>query len=127
MHTPQLEVDINTDCYNAANCVRQTVVAKLSSCWKGRPSFRRNYASLNESTKQHGRNLVGDTGDVSPHFFLFRFCIWRGFKNNSDVRHVLCEELFILDGWPHTASSCWNRVWCDIIDSVILHILASIK
>jgi len=65
----------------------------------------------------HGRNLVGDTGDVSPplfqtgghnmpcppHFFLFRFCIWRDFKNRSDVCHVLCEELFMLDGRPHIA------------------------
>ena len=34
-----------------------------------------------------------------PHFFLFRFCIWRGFKNKN-VCHVLCEELFMLDGKP---------------------------
>jgi len=34
---------------------------------------------------------------VSSHIFLFRFCIWRGFKNNSDVCHVLCEEFFMLD------------------------------
>ena len=58
----------------------------------------------------HGRNLVGDTGDVIPHFFrrgdiicyvppLFslRFCIWRGFKTKCDVCDVLCEELFMLD------------------------------
>jgi len=64
-----------------------------------------------------GENLVGDTGDVSPHFFrreghnmpcpthifLFRFYIWRGFKNKSDVCHVLCEELFMLDGRPYIA------------------------
>jgi len=41
------------------------------------------------------------------HFFLFRlgfrFCIWRGFKNKSDVCDVLCEELFMLDGKPYTA------------------------
>jgi len=42
---------------------------------------------------------------MSPHFFLFQFCNWRGFKNKSDVSHVLCEELFffILDGRPHVA------------------------
>jgi len=54
---------------------------------------------------------VGDTGHVSPHFFrrggynmpclphffLFRFCIWRGFKNKSDICYVLCEELYMLD------------------------------
>jgi len=64
----------------------------------------------------HGRNLMGDTGDMPPtfsgggdiichvpHFILFRFCIWRGFKNKSDVCHFLCEELFILDGRPHIA------------------------
>jgi len=52
----------------------------------------------------HGRNLVGDTGDVSRLFFgrgghnmpcsptfCFRFCIWKGLKNESDVCHVLCE------------------------------------
>jgi len=32
-----------------------------------------------------------------PDIFLFRFCIWRGFKNKSDVCHVLCEELSTLD------------------------------
>jgi len=40
-----------------------------------------------------------------PYFFLFRFCSWRGFKNKSDVCHVLCEELFffMLDVRPHIA------------------------
>jgi len=32
-----------------------------------------------------------------PHIFQFKFCIWRGFKNKSDVCHVLCEELIMLD------------------------------
>jgi len=32
-----------------------------------------------------------------PPTFLFRFYIWRGFKNKSDVCHVLCEDLFMLD------------------------------
>jgi len=31
------------------------------------------------------------------HLFLFRFFIWRGFKNKSDVCRVLCEELFVFD------------------------------
>jgi len=39
---------------------------------------------------------------MSPHFFLFTFCIWRGFKNKSDVCHVLCEELFMLHGRLHS-------------------------
>ena len=34
---------------------------------------------------------------------FFRSYIWRGFKNKSDVCHVLCEELFMLDGRPHIA------------------------
>ena len=34
---------------------------------------------------------------MCPHFFLFLFCIWKDFKNKSDVCHVLCEELFMLD------------------------------
>jgi len=33
---------------------------------------------------------------MSPHIFS-TFCIWRGFRNESDVCHVLCEELFMLD------------------------------
>ena len=37
---------------------------------------------------------------MSPHFFLFRFCIWRGFENESDVCHALCEELLLSDGRP---------------------------
>jgi len=39
---------------------------------------------------------------MSPHFFLFRFCIWRGFKNKSVVCHVLCEELCMVDARPHS-------------------------
>ena len=38
-----------------------------------------------------------------PPFLLFRFCIWRGFKNKKVVRHVLCEELFTLGGRPYIA------------------------
>jgi len=62
-------------------------------------------------TSSHGRNFVGsrgtcpptfsDGGDIichAPPFFLFRLYIWRGFKNKSDVCHVLCEELFMLGG-----------------------------
>ena len=58
----------------------------------------------------HGRKLLGDTGDVSPHFFRrgdiichvpplcsLRVCIWRGLKTKCDVCHVLCEEFVILD------------------------------
>jgi len=40
-----------------------------------------------------------DGGDILchvPHFFLFKFCVWRGFENKNDVCHVLCEELFML-------------------------------
>jgi len=29
--------------------------------------------------------------------FLFRFCIWKGSKNISDVCHILREVLFMLD------------------------------
>ena len=59
-----------------------------------------------------------DGGDVSPHFFrrgghnmpcpshffLFRFFIWRGFKSKSGVCHVLCEELFMINGRPYIAN-----------------------
>jgi len=33
---------------------------------------------------------------VPPHF-IFRFCIWRGFKTKSYVCHMLCEEIFMFD------------------------------
>jgi len=75
--------------------------------------------------------FVGHEGRVPPHFqtgghnmpchpqfFLFRFCIWRGFKNKSDICHVLCEELFMLDGRPHIAkfmlkqSFLWYHWFC---------------
>ena len=63
-----------------------------------------------DSSAAHERNLVGDTGDVYPHFFrraghnlsctptVFSYgFIWRGFKTKCDVCHVLCEEFFIFD------------------------------
>jgi len=66
---------------------------------------------------------------MSPHFFLSRFCIWRGFKNQSDVCHVSCKELFMSDGrLDHTKPSwCCNRVWYGITDSVSLQILIPMK
>jgi len=32
-----------------------------------------------------------------PYVFLFKFFIWRGFTNESDVCPVLCETLCMLD------------------------------
>ena len=40
---------------------------------------------------------------LCPPTFFSKFCIWRRFKNKSDVCHVLCEELFKLDSRPHIA------------------------
>jgi len=37
---------------------------------------------------------VGIYHIMCPPIFLIRFCMWRGFKNKSDVS---CEELFMLD------------------------------
>ena len=34
---------------------------------------------------------------MSPPLFLFRFFIWRSSENKSDVCHVLCEVLIMLD------------------------------
>jgi len=48
------------------------------------------------------------------HFFLFRFWIWRGSKNKI-VCHVLCEELFILDGRPHIAKLMLKLSWVSLI------------
>jgi len=55
-----------------------------------------------------------------PHFFLIWFRNWKGFKNKSDVCHLLCEELFffMLDGRPHIAklmlkqSLVWYHWFC---------------
>ena len=52
-----------------------------------------------------------------PSLFSLRVCIWRGFKTKCDVRHVLCEEFFILD-----VTHCYvdvDRAWCGITDSDI--------
>ena len=46
---------------------------------------------------------MGDTEDMSHPLFFLRFCVWRGFKNRSDVCHVLCEEIFMLEGRLHIA------------------------
>ena len=40
---------------------------------------------------------VGIYYAMSPHIFLFKFCIWRDFKKESGLCHVLCEEIFMLD------------------------------
>ena len=38
---------------------------------------------------------------MSHTFFSLGF-VFGGFKNKSDVCHVLCEELFMSDGRPHS-------------------------
>ena len=77
--------------------------------------------------RNHGRNLVGDTGmcvpnfvirwgynmPCPPHFSLFWFCILRGFKNKSDVCLVLCEELFMLDQWFPNWGKLPPEIICD--------------
>jgi len=78
-------------------------------------------------------------GEVSPrqwgynmpcpfHFFLSRFCIWSGFKNKSDVCHVLCEELYMLNGRPHIAKLMLNERDFGVVSLILLfYILASMK
>jgi len=90
-------------------------------------------------TLDHRRNLVGDTGDVSPRLFrwrdiichvpplfLFRFCIWRNSKNKSDVGHVLRETLFMLNA-TYSQVDFETEFGVVSLDSVSLSILASIK
>ena len=95
-----------------------------------------------EIQSSHGRNVVRDTKDVSPplfqtggiichvppHFFLFRVCIWWGFKNKSDVCHVLCDELFMLDDRPHIAMLMLKQKF-GVVSLILLvyKFLASIK
>jgi len=53
-----------------------------------------------------------------PHIFIFRSCVWRGFKNKSDACHVLCEELFMLNVTHNQLML--KQVWCGITDSDIV-------
>jgi len=75
----------------------------------------------------HRRNLVGDTGDVSGDpLFLLRFCIWRSSKYKSDVCHVLCEVLIMLDV-THSQVDAETEFGVVLLDSVSLSVIASIK
>jgi len=74
-------------------------------------------------------------GDIICHvppLFLFRFCIWKGFKNKSDVCHIFCEELFMLDGRPYIAklmlkqSLVWYHWFCLFINFSFDKIIFSI-
>ena len=76
----------------------------------------------------HGHNWVEDMEDVSPtssgggditcyvspHIFLFWFCIQKGFKNKNDICYIFFEELFMLNGRPHIAKLMLKQslVWC---------------
>jgi len=40
---------------------------------------------------------------ATPTFFSLDFVFGEVSKNKSDVCHVFCEELFMLDGRPHKA------------------------
>ena len=44
-----------------------------------------------------------------PPTFFSKFCIRKGFKNKSEVCHVLCEELFKLDSKPHIPKLMWKQ------------------
>jgi len=81
----------------------------------------------------------GVTGDVYPTFsgggdiicdvpplFLFRFCSWRSSKNKSDVCHVLCEVLIMLDV-TNSQVDVETEFGVVLLDSVSLSVIASIK
>jgi len=61
-----------------------------------------------------------------PPLFLFRICIWRSSKNKSDVCHVLCEVLFMLDV-THSQVDVETEFGMVSLESVSLPILASVK
>ena len=77
----------------------------------------------------HGRNLVRDTGDVSPHFFrrgdikchvrptFFSLGFVFGEVSKIKVMFVtFCVKSFSCWMVGHTYPSwCWNRVWCATI------------
>ena len=82
---------------------------------------------------------MGETRHVSPHFFrwediichvpplfLFTFYIQRSSKYKSDVCHILCEVLFMLDV-THSQVDVETEFGVVSLDSVSLSILASIK
>jgi len=63
---------------------------------------------------------------MSPQLFCFRFCIWRCSKNKSDVCHVLCEVLIMLDV-THSQVDDETEFGVVLVDSVSLSVIASIK
>ena len=63
---------------------------------------------------------------MSLPLFLFRFCIWRSSKNKSDVCHVLCEVLIMLDV-THSQVDVETEFGVVLLDSVSLSAIASIK
>jgi len=69
-----------------------------------------------------GRDIICDV----PPLFLFRFCIWRSSKNKSDVCHVLCQVLIMLDV-THSQVDVETEFGVVLLDSVSLSVIASIK
>jgi len=84
----------------------KTIVTPMGAIWWG----------TRETCPPHFFRQGEHNMSCPAHLFLFRFCIWRGFKNKSDVCHVLWEELFMLNGRWHIAnlmlkqSLVWQ--WC---------------
>jgi len=107
-------------------------VWKLPFCGHRTINLTQNWVSFANPCINHERNVVGDAGTCPPHFFrrwghnmpcpphffLFTFCISSGFKNKSDACHVLCEELFMLNGRPYIVklmlkqSLVWYHWFC---------------
>jgi len=59
--------------------------------------------------------------------FLFWFRIWRGFKNKSDLCHVLCEKLFMLDVTHSSRFDVESEFVVAPLILIFLQILAPIK
>jgi len=102
---------------SAASLVREPCVESLS------PHCLEDMKTWAQFDGGHGERIphtFSDGGDIICHvppLLLFRFCIWRGFKNKV-MLVTLCEELFMLDGRPHIGrlmlkqSLVWYHWFC---------------
>ena len=80
----------SVDTHRIMSSGNRTILSRTGAIWLG----TRGACPLTFSDGGH---------NMPCPLFPFRLCIWRGFKDKSDVCHVLCEELFMLGGRPHIA------------------------
>jgi len=103
-------------------CSLYNLDAKLNAVNKPWAQFGGGHGGRVLPAFSSGGDIICDV----PPLFLFRFCIWRSSKNKSEVCHVLCEVLIILDV-THTQVDVETEFGVVLLDSVSLSVIASIK